>query len=56
MSAGAAPGCGLPWRVEADDEHANEEAKQRDTVNSFHRLASLQHLIPQANAVRSGRE
>jgi hypothetical protein len=26
-STGAAPGCGLPWRIEADDEHANEEAK-----------------------------
>jgi|HubBroStandDraft_6_1064221.scaffolds.fasta_scaffold4523854_1 hypothetical protein len=45
MSTGAAPGCGRPWRVEADDEHANEEAKQRDTVKSFHRLASLQHLL-----------
>jgi hypothetical protein len=39
-----------------DDGHANEEAKQRDTAKSFQRLASLQHLTPQANAVRPRRE
>jgi len=32
MSTAAAPGCGLPWRVEADDQRANQEAKERDTV------------------------
>ena len=43
-------------RENARRTDVNEEAKQRGTVKGFHKLASLQHLTPRANSVRTGRE